>query len=364
MSTQNRHSFRPGETILNGIEPATLKYREELLSYLVEYPEGNAMGDILGRLCSYTESGFYSACFELYLYHVLNGICKAIYIHPSSPDTTTHPDYKAEISDETFYIEATIALDSDEKRAQQSRLVQVVDKINNIYGNLALWVQPVTDIPADYPLENIEKYLRQEVNNREYACSTNTSNIRFIDTHNNMKVIIDFIVLNEVDNLYAPIVGAWGSPEAKEVNTANQIRRRAGIKAMRYGLLSEPYIIAIQPECEFPLNEKFALNALYGDETWAISLTTEEARQGKRQNNGVFNITCGGEYINRQISAMALYKEVFTRESYNRQLCVFHNPYAFKPLPINIFSGFPQLIFRDDCKGGLTSYWVGGNCPY
>ena len=90
---------------------------------------------------------------------------------------------------------------------------------------------------------------------------------------------------------------------------------------------------------------------MYGDRQFIIDTKAHQIKREKRVNNGVFNTVIKSNVLNRQVSAVALYRERFLRASYERQLCVYHNPYALNPLPEEIFSDVPQFVFRKDENG-------------
>lgn len=192
MTNERLYSIKPGEFILHSKEPIAVEYRKELGSYLYEYPPGKDKKDLKRRLRSYTESGFYSACFELYLNELLITTCENINVHPSLPGVSTHPDFEANHRLGKFLLEATLALESDEYQAQESRLRELIDALCGITGNLVLWAQSVAHLPNNFPLDRIHDFLKHEISRLDPATLEMPKTIRFQDKFNNNPVIVDF----------------------------------------------------------------------------------------------------------------------------------------------------------------------------
>ena len=365
MTNERFYSLKPGEVILHSKEPIAVEYRRELRSYLNEYPSGKDRKDLKGRLRSYTESGFYSACFELYLHNLLARTCENINRHPSLPSVSTHPDFEANHRVGKFFLEATLALESDEYQAQESRLREMIDALRGIKGNLVLWAQPVTHLPDNFPLDRISDFLEYEIDKLDPTTLEMPKTIRFQDKFYDNPVIIDFEVMDSTQDSCDSVIQAWGSPEAQEVTTHRRIRRSISIKANRYGEMNFPYVIAVWPRTKFPLTSTSALRALYGDQRIAVSRDpTQALRELPRELNGAFNTIYKGKILNRQVSAVALYREHFFEKSYIRQLIIYHNPYCNKRITPDIFLHFPQFVFQNEKDNGGHMEWFRGENPW
>jgi len=264
-SNERYYSVKPGEVILHSNEPFAVEYRKELMSYLNEYPKGKDRSDLKRRLRSYMESGFYSACFELFLHHFLISRCHRVSPHPALPNVTTHPEFEVEHSLGNFFLEATLALESEEYQAQEQRLRELIDAVREVRGNVILWAQPVTDLPADFPLDSVRDFLSREIDKVDPTSFQLPKTLTFEDSFNNCPVIIDFEVVGAEQESCDSVVQAWGSPEAREVTTHSHIRRKVTFKAGKYGDMAVPYVVAVWPRPEFPLSRELALCALYGD---------------------------------------------------------------------------------------------------
>lgn len=364
MTYERYYSVKPGEVILNSNESFAVKYRTELMSYLNEYPKGKDKNDLKRRLWSYTESGFYSACFELFLYHFLIGGCNNVRPHPPVPNVTTHPEFEVKHSLGDFFLEATLALESEEYQAQEQRLRELVDTVREIRGNVILWAQPVTHLPDNFPLDSVHDFLSCKLDELNPADLELPQTVTFAATFNNCPVVIDFDVIGANEGICDSVVQAWGSPTAREVTTHYRIRRRVRSKAGRYGDMSIPYIVAVWARTEFPLTSEGALRALYGDRQIQISRDSGQVVGETRAWNGAFNTRIKGKLINREVSAVALYREQFLESSFKRHLYVYHNPYALNPIPEQIFSGLPQFVVRKDQSGNGRLQWLDDRSPW
>lgn len=121
MNNERYYSVEPGEVILHSKEPIAVEYRREPSGYLSKYPRGKDKNDLKQRLRSYTESGFYSACFELFLYSLLTNRSKSVIPHPVLPNVSTHPEFEVVHNLCNFFLEATLALQFEEYQAQEQR---------------------------------------------------------------------------------------------------------------------------------------------------------------------------------------------------------------------------------------------------
>lgn len=364
MKFDRYHSLRPGEAILHSKQFVAVEYRRDLKTYLDEYPKGKDKNDLKGRLWSYTESGFYSACFELFLHHFLSTRCQAVDPHPVLPNVTTHPEFEVKHSLGNFFVEATLALESEEFRAQEQRLRELVDAMREVKGSVVLWAQPVTDLPNDFPLDSVRDFLSREVQRLDPTDLESPKSLTFATNFNNRPVVIDFDLISADQDSCEPVVQAWGAPKAKEVTTHYRIRRRVRSKASRYGHIGAPYIVAVWPRAEFPLTSEGALRGLYGDRQIHIARDTNKIIGETRALNGAFNTTMNGNLLNREVSAVALYRERFLARSYRRCLYVYHNPYALNPVPEQILSGVPQFVSRKDKDNGGHMQWLDDISPW
>lgn len=364
MRSGRYYSVKPGEVILNSKEPFAVEYRRELKSYLDEYPKGRDKNDLKRRLRSYTESGFYSACFELFLHHLLINRCDTVTLHPLLSSVTTRPDFKATHRLGDLFLEATLALESEEYQAQEQRLRELVDAIRDVRGNVVVWAQPATHLPEGFPLDSVRDFLKCQIDGLDPTSLELPQTLRFEASFNDYPVIIDFEVIGATEEGCDSVVQAWGSPEAKAVTTHLRIRRRVGLKAAKYGDISIPYVVAVWPRTEFPLTEEGALSALYGDRQIQVSRNPPQVVRERRAWNGTFNTVVKSNLLNREVSAVGLYREQFLETSCERSLYVYHNPFAYNHIPEEVFSDLPQFVFREVGDENRHMQWLSGISPW
>ncbi len=365
MTEKRYYSVKPGEVILHSQKKFAIEYRNELRDYLKQFPRGKDRNDLKRRLRSYTESGFYSACFELYLYHLLIERSLNVIPHPDLPGVSTHPEFEINHKLCNFYVETTLALESEDFQAQEQRLRELVDAIRNIRGKITLLAQPATHIPLDFPLDSVRDFLKEEISKLNANELQSPKTLTFQTVFNDNSVAIDFEVINAEQKESESVIQAWGWTGAKEVTTHHRIKRRVGIKASKYGEINIPYVIAVWPRTGFPLLKETALKALYGDLQVQISKKPGEGIVGEsRAWNGAFNTIFGGVLLNQHVGAVALYREQFSRLSYTRNLYIYHNPYTTNPITENIFSDLPQFVFRKNEDGSGNMQWLNGENPW
>jgi len=115
---------------------------------------------------------------------------------------------------------------------------------------------------------------------------------------------------------------------------------------------------------EFPLISEGVLCALYGDRQIQISCDLGQIVGETRARNGAFNTLIKSDLLNRNASAVALYREQLLESSFTRHLYVYHNPYALNPIPEEIFSGLPQFLFLRDEEESERMQWLNEISPW
>ncbi len=92
-----------------------------------------AKGPLRRDFRSTRDSQHRAAFFELYLHELLTGIGFQCEPHPTVPGERTHPDFLLHRSDERhLYLEATLALHSENEAAEEARMAQVYDTLNRM----------------------------------------------------------------------------------------------------------------------------------------------------------------------------------------------------------------------------------------
>lgn len=334
-------------------------YREDFRAALQEYPSGSR-SDMKRRLYGGTASGFWSACMELRLYGVLSGL-GSVEVHPSVQGTESHPDYRVSTTETEFFVEATVALDSDEDRQQHERLGHLLDAIDSLVLPFGVWVDPVTDLAPDLEDDSVISFLQRELGTLETSQIKDGRVLTFRQATETGATEIDFEVWPREEA--QTLVEAWGPATARELTTHETIRRRVQHKATKYGDLGAPFVIAVWPRLQFPAVEESVMRGLYGTTTLVYSKEDMVLQEVVRQRDGAFTLRLGEQVLNQQVSAVAIHLERLMGHGWERYWLVYHNPFALRPLPRSVLTTIPQLVFERTHKG-FSGRWLDGDDPW
>jgi len=359
MANHGRFSRPQRDYLLHDSAEHARSYRNELRAALKAYPSGNR-GEMKRRLYSETASGFWSASMELRLYGVLSGL-GSVEVHPTIQGMESHPDYRVSTSETGLFVEATVALDSDEDREQHQRLVHLLDAIDSIFLPFGVWVDPVTDLAPDLDDDAVIGFLRQELESLESSQVEKGSLLTFRKRTGAGVTEIDFEVWPREEA--QTLVEAWGPTAAQELTTHETIRRRVQHKATKYGELGAPFVIAIWPRLQFPAVEESVMRGLYGTVTLVYSKQDMTLKEVVRQPDGAFNLRVGEQVLNQQVSAVAVHLERLMGHGWERYWLLYHNPFALRPLSTSVFNTIPQLVF-ERTPGGFSGHWLDGVDPW
>lgn len=333
-------------------KPSVVRYLEELEGFLNEWPDDESKRDWRSRLRSKFDIQNWSAILELSLGHILKDRFDQVEHHPVVLGTTTTPDFLVHTDPSSFYVEAVVATDDQAQQQFTSWLDGIVRRLETVTGPVSVWVQPRTGPPESrshlLALEKrIERFLRQQL---QVHCPRNLVDrtITFSETVGNQPVIVDFLVLGENEGEQS-VLGMYGRLGAVEIKTHERIRLAVATKCSKYGCLDVPYVVAVWPVTQFPVNNTRVLRALYGD--WSIQLSRSGPVSQGRLPNGAFTKRKGERIHGRKVSAVAIYQEKWTEGGCQRQLYIYHNPNAVAPLPPSCFAGLPQLLCKDVGQG-------------
>ena len=135
--------------------------------------------------------------------------------------------------------------------------------------------------------------------------------------------------------------------QAVEVDVGHPVRKAIQDKARKYGVIDMPFVIAIWPKSpyHFSFGDDDDMVALYGDKVSQVGPSGEV--RGAVQPNGVFTIKRNdGAYRYSHVSAVLFCHPDVTLDP---PLRVYHNPFATRPVDMDVFKGIPQ------CTIGLTT---------
>ena len=263
------------------------RIRVLLEDWLAAYPEGG-QADLIGRFRSGDNRAFSGAFWELYLAEALRRAGYNVTLHPSVPQSSRHPDFLAERSDGSFYLETTVATASDSESAADQRRGRIYDAINSV-PSPAFWLG--VHIEGEGPGEPKLTSLRHEVS--VWLASLDHESVAAVTDHElaEERFGMDW-VRNGWHVRFRPIpkgpdmLGKVGttigisSGVGGYVDSLRPLRQALREKSSRYGKLDRPYIVAVLIEHWF-VDEEDLFNALFGSVAVQIS-TVLNARLSPR----------------------------------------------------------------------------------
>lgn len=345
------------------------KIRDLLEGWFNHYPSAH-QEDLQSRFRG-DDQEHIGAFYELYLHELLTSLDYERTIHPEMEDVSTHPDFKVTTDKQTFYLEATIAAQSEQEIAEEARKNQVYDVLNrmdspNFFVGLDIQGNPETTPPgsdlrkcvkekfSDLDPDKIsEKY---EEDNREALPEWNWKHEDWKVTFFPIPKKPEFRGETESRPIASKIEGGFFIPDVG-------IKRSIKDKASKYGDLDIPYIIAVNTWNKFGAGEFEVMNALFGELQVNIRVyegDRDSESSTQRKPNGAWIGPKGPR--NRRVSGL-LFANNLNPWNVSRQTPIlWHNPWAKKELNEKVWP-FPQNIPSEksgeyQLKDGLENHKV------
>jgi hypothetical protein len=332
--------------------------RGVLEGWFADYPEDDK-AELRSQFRSEINSQHLGALFELYCYALLRGQGFDVEVHPEAAEgKTTRPDFLVRRSGEQlFYVESTLAADAVFDAAEQKRLDQFYDDLNERLHS------PDFFIGAD-----IEKAPLHSPPVRR-ICSFLEENLRDLDADEVAKAMAagdldDYVRWTWTDGEWEVVF--WPSPKSPEQRGQPGVRPLGQVlldlgeiepekpllksfkrKAGRYGRLNSPYIIAVNAT-DMMTDENDVADALFGRKTLFVNKETKQGAFVRSPDHVVGSgglwIGPGGKRQNRRVSAVlvALWMDGGNMLSIDTPV-LWHNPWADYPLDRDLWEG-PQKV--------------------
>jgi hypothetical protein len=250
-------------------------------------PEGKL--DIQQRFRSPIKGQHDAAYFELHLHRLFTQMGFQLDIHPDLEDEQTHPDYLvSRDGSPRFYLEATIARDSEEEASQAKRANQVLEALEQLKSpdfSISIRVQgaPATPPPGAKLRKQLERWLAT-LKYEEVVKIWQSEDIdalpKFPWKHEGWSLTIEPIP-KSLERRGSADVRAIGMtlPEVRTLSLHEDVRKAVELKN-RYGDLDRPFLLAINVTDEFRVDKIDVMNALFGEET--VVFDRSGARPGSR----------------------------------------------------------------------------------
>lgn len=349
--------------------PSVAALRDLLESWFEQYPDP-WKPELRERFRSRTDSQHQSAFFELYLHRLLRCMGFDLDRHPDvSGSTGAHPDYLVRKGNEKFfYLEGTLALPSQDESAENARVTQVYDTLNEMESpNFFLAVRvsggPATPPPGARLRRELEKWLstlNPDVLGSVLALEGFDGLPCFEWSHEEWDVSFFPVAKSLGIRGHGGIrpIGMIMPEEFRIVENYKAIRAALASKATKYGELDLPFVVAVNVIDDFADNID-VMNGLLGEENVAARRRpdgTIEQTEGRNPNGAWFGPS-GPR--NRRVSAVLMLLKLTPWTLITLTPELIHNPWAKRPLPSQIWplhQMIPNMInHRMEYKPGVTA---------
>jgi hypothetical protein len=309
--------------------------KENLEVWFSSFPTDGKL-DLQQRFRSRIKGQHDAAYFELHLHRLFTQMGFGLGVHPDLEGEKTHPDYLV-LRDGAplFYLEATIARDSETEASEKQRANQVLEALEQLKSpdfSLSIRVQGVPTTPP--PGAKLRKKLEQWLATLKYEevvalwqSEDLDSMPRFLWKHEGWELTVEPIP-KSLERRGSTDVRAIGMtlPEVRTLSLHEDVRKAVELKN-RYGDLDLPFLLAINVTDEFSVGKIDVMNALFGEET--VIFDRDGARPGSRLPNGAWFTKYGPR--NTKISAVMVYANVGPWNAKQREPWIVHNPWAKIP---------------------------------
>ncbi len=147
-------------------------------------------------------------------------------------------------------------------------------------------------------------------------------------------------------------IGIIGGSELKLLQNEDYIQHSLKSAYTQRPEGNQPFLVILRSSTEFPIEEDEILNVLLGTVSYRIQ-RFYNGSTGEPEPFRKFNGFTKPQY-NRQLSAIGLYRGKFTQKGTERNLEIYHNPFAANRLNDSIFKGkdVRQLVKVNDTGMG------------
>jgi hypothetical protein len=337
------------------------RIKQVLEEWYAHFPE-DAKVDLRKRFRSPSERQHQAAFFELYLHELALKLGYTISAHPEVEEPT-HPDFLlSKNGNPKFYLEATIAAESDDKASEQKRMDQVYDTLNNMVSpdflvSLRVRGAPQTSPPGRRLRERIQRWFAtlDWPTVRDSWERDGFEGLPMLSwEYEGWSLLIQPIPKTQEKRGSADVrpIGLTMPLEVNFLAVDEDIKCAVEAKN-KYGTLDLPFVVAINVIGDF-CSQYDVANALFGHETVIFSPTG--TRPGERLHDGAWDGPKGPR--NTTISAVLVYRQLRSWNAKQTVSWFFHNPWARIPLPTD---ALPFTQFVPDQQSGKLKKLDGRN---
>ncbi len=276
-----------------------------------------------------------------------------------------------------FYMEATVATDSDKASISQKILRQLHDALDTInVPNFLIEINVERESTHSLPIRKmrgdlqgwLQKLDPNEINRKRTTLGCDRLPYCYYE-HNGWRIVFYAILqpLDSQDQANKTVV--YQLSEARKVEAENSLRDALETKAKKYGNFDLPYVIAV----DVLATDSFGSDigeilfgqevALFHKQSGEITMTRSPLLPDRpSKENGFWRARKRAR--NQQVSAILLIEELMPWSVAHKTPVLWHNPWAEKPLDPGIWQG-PQMIPNMDAlepymqgKAGKEGYEI------
>lgn len=343
-STPKKHS-ESHASFLNRVHTPYFDAIRQLVEDWFGHLDPDSQADMEARLKDNNDVNFCPAFWELYLHESLRTAGYRVTCHPEIPGTSRKPDFLAEGSDQSFYLEAKcLASGNNHKLAADKRKSQVYDAIQELDSpNFLLWVD-VENIGPNTPstrslFRDLEAWL-SDLDPDEIAQRLQTQPDReflpsFLWEEQGWRIRFQPIAKAEHSRGKPgiPPIGVYdGAMDG--VDDVTPLRKVLADKGSAYGKMDLPFVIAIITSFVGPDDEDIQ-DALYGKPQLLVARRGAMVAQTIRTTDGYWYQ--GTHWGHRNVSAVLIARDVYPGTATRVVSHLWEHPkptYTIKCLPM------------------------------
>lgn len=346
--------------------------RNLLEKWFQDYPEPNKP-NLSKEIRSKPDKQHLGAFFELYCYTLLHAQGFDVKPHQVVDKMKGNPvDFLVKFADTPlFYVEATVAADSDKASISQKILWQLQDALSDIdVPNFLIEInverESTHNLPVKKMRSDLQNWLQKldanEIIGKSAALGHNDLPYCYYE-HDGWKIIF-YAIPRPLDSQgLANGMVAYQFSGTRKVEAVNSLRDALETKAKKYGNYELPYVIAV----DVLATDSFGTNIgeiLFGKEVILFDSLLEDFSLTRSpllpdrpsEENGFWRARKRAR--NQQVSALLLIEELMPWSVARKTPVLWHNPWAERPLDPNIWQG-PQMIPNMDAPKPYMQERVG-----
>lgn len=350
-SKEARESYY--EFLNRSAQPEFVSARERLEHWFLKYPEQHRY-DLGQSFRSHTDATHLGAFFELYCHELFTKQGLGVQVQQIVDASINKPiDFVVSHSDDNqFYVEATLASDSEASMVSRKLLWQLQDALNKLvepYFQIGLEVEQeaTNSLPISQICSDIHKWLQTFDPDEVTKKGRDDRPYCYWDQDGWKITFLAFARPIEVREKSGDTV-LYQISMPKKIPSPNALSNALKEKSKKYGDMRFPYVIAVDMIASYSFGMDVK-KVLFGQEVALINPHANQVQITRSpflpdrpyKENGFW--IARRRPRNQQVSAVLLVEGAMPwSDTYNKSV-LWHNPYATRPLNPGLWQG-PQMI--------------------